>query len=97
MGNMSGLISFAFMVAMTPWRAFVLLKLWMWYLVPVWPALAIPKWNLYGVSIIVGWMTMQVRFDEKTGKNYWINAAALSFVGPLLILFTGWIIKVICL
>jgi hypothetical protein len=92
---MSGLISFGFIIAMTPWRAFVLFKLWLWFLVPVWPMLAAPKWNLYGLSIIVTFLTASTKKDE--AKVDWIYAAVAAFIGPAAVLLLGWAIKVICL
>ena len=95
---MSALLSIIFMAAMTPWRAFVLFKIWFWFLVPVWPMLAAPKWNIYGIGIIVGWLTMNGKRDkEKTQADDWGYYATASFLSPAIILFIAWVIKAICL
>ena len=95
---MASLISFGFMIAMIPWRAFVLPKLWYWFLVPVWPILAVPKWNLYGASLIVTFLTLSAtREKETTTKDAMIYGAVASFLNPLIMLTIGWAIKQICL
>lgn len=96
---MTGFISFAFTIAMIPWRAFVLFKLWYWFLVPVWPMLAIPKWNLYGVAMLIGFLTADMRNlqTKDDGMNKWVYLAAMSFLSPAMMLLTSWLIKVICL
>lgn len=95
---MSALVSIAFVIAMTPWRAFVLFKLWFWYLVPIWPVLAAPKWNLYGVALIFGWLTMTTKpDDEKQTRDVWVFIGISSFLNPAIILLIGWAIKAICL
>lgn len=93
---MSGFLSFMVVVAFTPWRAFVFMKLWFWYLVPAWPMLAAPKWNLYGIMLIAGWFTMQVKREKLTRDDHVFHAVS-AFVIPTMMLLVGWAIKAICL
>lgn len=76
----------------------MLFKIWFWFLVPAWPILAAPKWNIYGAALIIGWLTMNTKRDrEKTEKDDWIFYASQSFFAPALMLFIAWIIKAVCL
>lgn len=95
---MSVLLSIMFAIVSTPWRAFVIFKVWFWFLVPVWPMLAAPKWNVYGVALIAGYMTTNYRReDRKQGKHDWIFSAVLCIFMPGIFLLTAWVIKAMCL
>lgn len=77
----------AVVVAMTLLRAFVLLKLWAWFVVPLFnlPALTIPY--AIGLSLVVSMFIIHATKDDD--KKYWAGA----IITPLVALLIGWIVK----
>lgn len=77
-------------------RGWVLGTLWAWFIVPVFhlPALRIPY--AIGLSLLVGMLTHQTSDCEEkkrtTSEHLW-RVLAVSFVGPLMILGIGWLVR----
>ncbi len=72
---------------LTCFRAFVLMKLWAWFIVPLFglPALNIPY--AIGLALVMGMFFTTSKKEED--KNFWATAIA----NPLIILFIGWIVQ----
>lgn len=68
-------------------RAFVLLKLWAWFIVPLFglPPLTIPY--AIGISLIVGSFFLNTKKQDDSNV-FWVSA----IVSPLITLFIGWIV-----
>ena len=83
-GIILGLLLVA-MVALV--RAFVLIRLWAWFIVPTFqlPILNYPY--AIGLSLVIGLFTIGIKTEE--GKKIWVYA----ILGPFLTLFMGWIVK----
>ena len=83
-GIILGLLLVA-MVALV--RAFVLIRLWAWFIVPTFqlPLLNYPY--AIGLSLVIGLFTIGAKTEE--GKKLWFYA----ILGPFLTLFMGWIVK----
>ena len=88
---LGGLILGAFLVAMVAMvalvRAFVLIRLWAWFIVPTFqlPLLNYPY--AIGLSLVIGLFTIGIKTEE--GKKIWVYA----ILGPFLTLFMGWVVK----
>lgn len=77
----------AVVVGLTCLRAFVLLKLWTWFVMPLFglPALTIPY--AIGLSLVVSLFFHSTA--KKEDKNFWVSA----ITSPLIALFIGWIVQ----
>lgn len=93
---MKSFIKFLLAVIGVILKGFVLSKLWLWFIVPIFnlPILSIPI--AIGISIIVAMLTYQI-IDTKPDDNVekdvkeWANAVATIIV-PLLFLLEGYIV-----
>jgi hypothetical protein len=67
-------------------NAFVLIKMWSWFIVPLFhlPTLNVPF--AIGLALTIG--LFKNGSATKEGKAYWF----LIFIGPFITLFFGWII-----
>jgi hypothetical protein len=72
---------------LTWWRAWVATTLWDWFVLPVYEVVAPPLWNVAGMFLIVGLVTMRMT-NEK--HDPW-ESMLLSAMAPAMILFFGWI------
>ena len=83
-GIILGLLLVA-MVALV--RAFVLIRLWAWFIVPTFqlPILNYPY--AIGLSLVIGLFTIGIKTEE--GKKILVYA----ILGPFLTLFMGWVVK----
>lgn len=71
------------------WKAFVLLKLWVWFLVP----LGAPRGGFVaamGVVLIVGLLTPTKIDDEEYDTNRAVKAIGFGIIAPLIALGFGW-------
>jgi hypothetical protein len=81
------------------WRAFVLTKLWVWFILPVFPTLpTLSLAQMYGVALVVGSLTHTADSepepdDEEARNKRHIHRIANGFLYPLLLLTVGWIVK----
>ncbi len=83
------------LVFSTLWKAFVVTKLWTWFIVPTFglPALSIPV--AIGVAMVVTFLTYQWRFEEipeDRKVEYWAQACMVSTLMPAFFLLFGWIV-----
>jgi hypothetical protein len=69
-------------------RAYVLVKLWAWFMVPL-GIFEIGYAHAIGISLVVGFLTSQY-IPAKDKDNKWA-AAAHTFLTPIMVLFIGWI------
>jgi hypothetical protein len=77
-------------------KAFVLTKLWAWFIVPLFPgAPSLTMAQAYGIALVIAMVTHQhSEAQEEPDKEKRQIAAIVSlFVWPLLVLFVGWIVK----
>ena len=79
------------------WHAFVMLKLWNWFILPIQGAPALTIGNCMGVSLIVGLLTyglVNMNKDQNKDKSpsEMLGAAfAKVLLVPSLLLFFGWL------
>ena len=80
-----GIVAVVFLLTLL--RAFVLINLWGWFIVPLFqlPALNYPY--AIGLSLVIG--LFFVNKVQSEGKEYWIGV----ILSPLLALFIGWIVQ----
>lgn len=85
-GASAALGAVGFLFAYACLRAWVLAKLWAWYLVPAFgaPILILPV--AFGISVITGLLLAPVRQEKTELKTMW-----LSLVAPIGFLFVGWL------
>jgi hypothetical protein len=74
---------------LTVLRAFVLCKLWTWFIVPFFhlPELTIPF--AIGIALVAGMFYSHLPPDDDKKVQFW----TVAFTGPLIILFVGWIVQ----
>ena len=79
-------------VAITLLRAFVLIQLWSWFVIPMFglPILTIPF--ALGLSLIVGMFHPSLNPDT-TDNNKNKTIIANAFLNPIFVLLIGWVIK----
>jgi hypothetical protein len=96
----AAILSLMLMIAAIPMallRAFVLTKLWLWYLVPGFGLAPLTLGYAYGLSLIAGYLTFQ--FHKSTDKDDGdrvdsaVQTIFFGLIYPLLILFAGWVGK----
>jgi len=85
-GAIAGLPILFFVTALT--NGWVLVKLWAWFIVPVFNLPVLGLWQAIGVSFIVSHMTHQyVKDNSKFGETL-----AFAIANPIFALFFGWLI-----
>lgn len=74
-------------------NGYVLSVLWGWFIVPVFglPALSIPV--AIGLALVVSFLTKDVTIDDSSDKQNAGKKLVVIMLRPLLVLFTGWIVK----
>lgn len=74
---------------LTVLRAFVLCKLWTWFIVPFFhlPELTIPF--AIGITLVAAMFHSHVPPDNENKVQFW----TVAFAGPLITLFFGWIVQ----
>ena len=78
------------------WSGYALSVLWAWFIVPAFglPKLSIPL--AIGLALIVSYLTHQLdnrEKDNRTASEVLVAGIATSFVKPLIVLLTGWVVK----
>lgn len=70
-------------------RAFVLCKLWTWFMIPLFhlPELTIPL--AIGIALVAGTFHSHIPSDDENKVQFW----TVAFAGPLITLFFGWIVQ----
>ena len=77
-------------------RAYCILKLWEWFIVPLFhlPLLTIPY--ALGISLFIGMFMLPMKFnDNEISDNFWkkyINVISTFISQPIFSLIFGWII-----
>lgn len=71
------------------WNAFVLVKLWGWFVVPTFGLSGLGMAAAYGLALIVHMLKGQC--GCKDDRETWIKIA-MPFLGPALSLSMGWIV-----
>ncbi len=63
-------ISFLALVPLSMWRGFVLIKLWAWFVIPLFalPVLSLPA--AMGISLVVGYLTHQAHKELSDKPDY---------------------------
>jgi len=73
------------------WRSYVLVKLWLWFIVPTGlPPLAFA--TALGIALIVGLLTPNKINKDPVTLEAIITAVLVAFITPLVGLVTGWCI-----
>ena len=78
------------------WNAFVLCKMWAWFITPFFH---IPTPSLVyaiGIAMTVGFLTKQVNLEDNTktkGTDKILQSISFSFLHPLLVLTCGWVVS----
>lgn len=78
-------------------RAFVICKLWGWFIAPFFAVPEIGMAYAIGISTIISLLTQRVTYDDLRGLNdeEWETTATIRFLNsilfPLIALFSGWI------
>jgi hypothetical protein len=81
-------ISFALMVPLMLWSAYVFTFLWAWFVVPVFGLPILSTLQSFGILLAAGSLKGKAAHEEKPLKFY-----ARVTLGPLLALVTGYILK----
>ncbi len=76
---------------------FVGMKLWAWFVVPIFGVKALTLYQAAGLATIVGFFTHQHHLGPKPEDNRTTALKVAEFIGilcyPFMVLFVGWIIK----
>lgn len=72
------------------WKGFVLTKLWGWFIVSRFGLPPLSVAQAIGLAVVVGMFT-HIRTKENEDEP-WVPYAVM-FLGPLISLFMGWIVK----
>src|SRR5271156_2972201 len=87
------LLAFVGIMALIPisimFNAFVLHKMWAWFIVPLGVA-PIGLAHAWGIAILMGMFTMSLKTGSKD-KDEKVAEVAVLLVGPLFTLLFGWI------
>jgi hypothetical protein len=92
-GCFIAILIFAVLPFVLMWEAFVLTRLWAWFIVPF-GIMAIGKAHAYGLVLVVSMFKGHIpdRDDEDKGIGYiFFKLLMYGFGAPLMILFCGWI------
>ena len=76
-------------------RGFILTKLWAWFIVPVFHLPMLSLWQAVGVSMLVGYMTMQGKTCYKNIEEDNLKSLSINLLVPWFILFFGWIVHLL--
>lgn len=85
---------FALLVISSLLRGFVLVKIWGWFIVPLFHLPVLTLLPAIGLALVVGFMTYQYQYskDERSTGEKVFESILLTFLYPLLVLLTGWVI-----
>ncbi len=78
------------------WRGFVLVKLWSWFIVPVFHLPLLTYAPAIGLSLVVGFLVYQYHSDEadqRPAGEKFTHACIISFIYPLIVLMIGWVVS----
>jgi hypothetical protein len=86
----AGLMGFAFLQAAAAlWEAFVLLRLWAWFVVPVLGAPTLTYPLAVGIAATVSLLTLRTA-RYKGHEVDLVAVCTVTFVGPAMLLAIGW-------
>lgn len=78
----------------TVWQAFVLVKLWAWFVVPVFALPVLTLAPSAGLALTASWLLRPwPQADEKPFKERLAELSVRAFTAPLIALFLGWLIQ----
>lgn len=87
---MPALVALLFSPLTWMWKAFVMVKLWTWFLVPA----GVPRLGFVtamGTTLIFSMLSPTPKFDGDEVTVEWaVKAIAVGFFGPLIGLVFGW-------
>ena len=85
---------FALLVISSLLRGFVLVKIWGWFIVPLFHLPVLTLLPAIGLALVVGFMTYQYQYskDERSAGEKVFESIFLTFLYPLAVLLTGWVI-----
>lgn len=79
-------------------NAFVLMKLWAWFIVPLFGLSELALWEAAGVALVIALLTHQetstTNSDENSLSNSIARLVSKVFVSPLIYLLFGWIVHI---
>ena len=77
-------------------RGFVIMKLWTWFIVPMFSMQALTLVHAIGLSLVVGLLTSELKPEDDDGEN-WFTKIITRFIFLVIVyaavLFEGWIIS----
>ena len=77
-------------------RGFVIMKLWAWFIVPIFTLNALTLVHAIGFSLVVGLLTSELKPEDDDGEG-WFAKIITRFVFLVIVyaavLFEGWIIS----
>ena len=78
-------------------RGFVIMKLWAWFIVPIFALNALTLVHSIGLSLVVGLLTSELKPDDDADGEGWFAKIITRFVFLVIVyaavLFEGWIIS----
>jgi hypothetical protein len=72
-------------------NAWVLTKVWGWYISPFFGLPAMDIIHAFGVALVVRFLVMRVDISDDSKKNKWQARLALALIVPPLTLLAAWI------
>jgi hypothetical protein len=78
------------------WRGYVLVRLWGWFIVPVFHITAINIPEGIGLSLVVSYLTYQYIRDKEDKDDYignFIRSIGVAVLWPAFALLFGWIVQ----
>lgn len=86
------LITVAAMAVTSIWSGFVLTKLWIWFIVPIFHLPVLTIVPAIGLCIVVSYLTTQAPAakDERDGKEKATDIFSYGLIYPTLMLALGW-------
>lgn len=91
-----GIVTLALAMAITNvWGGFVLTKLWLWFVVPVFhlPVLTLPP--AIGLCLVGSYLSYQYVYieDNRSSADKFATATAHGLIYPAIILLIGWVVQ----
>ena len=77
------------------WRGFVLTKLWIWFIVPVFHLPVLTLVPAIGLCFVVSYLTHQYQHDDgdRSQGDKFAGILGYGLMYPAIVLFMGWILQ----
>lgn len=84
---------FALIFLLALWHSFILTKLWLWFLVPLFGLPEVSLAQAYGLMLVVGFFKGMPKTDKNKSKEDKIAEGILQILGPAITLGIAYLVK----